>query len=143
MDIAEHIAVQSHLAKYCILVDTAEPAVIAKLFWDDARLEFGGEFTGGEAILACFETWAKEMRDPIEGLRHLLHMPHIEIDGEVASSVSYADADGHSRRSGKAIRNRAMYVDKLEKRGGVWKFKDRKIVWMRGLGGAAPPTGHG
>lgn len=85
---SEHIAVQRHLAKYCILVDSAEPIDIAKLFWDDARLEFGGEFTGGEAILACFEAWAREMRDPVEGLRHLLHMPHIEIDGEVARSVS-------------------------------------------------------
>ncbi|WP_010408716.1 nuclear transport factor 2 family protein [Citromicrobium sp. JLT1363] len=142
MDYSDHVAIQGHLAKYCILVDTAEPAAIAELFWDDARLEFGGEYEGKDAILACFEAWAKDMREPIEGLRHLLHIPHIEIDGETATSKSYADADGHAKRSGKPIRNRAMYVDVLEKREGAWKFRDRRIVWMRGLDGAAPPAGH-
>ena len=142
MDYSDHMAIQSHLARYCMLVDTGAPAQIADLFWDDARLEFGGEYSGKAAILGCFEAWEKDMRDPIEGLRHLLHLPLIEIDGDSATAKSYADADGHSRRSGKPIRNRAMYVDTLEKRGGDWKFKDREIVWMRGLDGASPPAGH-
>lgn len=141
MSLSDHIAIQSHLAKYCILVDTADPKDIADLFWDDARLEFGGIFEGGAQILACFEAWARDMRDPIEGLRHLLHVPHIEIDGDVATSASYADADGHARRSGRPIQNRAMYVDTLERREGQWKFKDRKILWMRGLNGVPAPTG--
>lgn len=141
MNLSDHIAIQSHLAKYCILVDTGEPAQIADLFWDDARLEFGGEFNGADEIRQCFESWAKEMREPIEGLRHLLHIPHIELDRDRASSVSYADADGHVRRSGKPIQNRAMYVDTLGKREGVWKFEARKIVWMRGLNESGSPSG--
>ena len=133
MSPTDQLAIQNHLAKYCILVDTGEPAQIADLFWDDARLEFGGEYRGSAAIKQCYEKWAVEMRDPVEGLRHLLHIPCIEIDGDQATSLSYADADGHAKRSGKPIRNRATFIDRLRRENGQWKFAYRKIVWMRGL----------
>ncbi|MBO6767298.1 MAG: nuclear transport factor 2 family protein [Erythrobacter sp.] len=35
------MAIQSHLVEYCMLVDTAEPAEIADLFWKNAQLGFG------------------------------------------------------------------------------------------------------
>ncbi|WP_430402426.1 nuclear transport factor 2 family protein [Hyphomonas sp.] len=125
--------IQNHLAKYCFHVDLASVDEIVSLFWPDARLEFGGAHEGEAAIRACYQNWYDKLKAPVEGLRHMLHMPLIEIDGDTARSQCYADADGHSVRKGKPIQNRAMFQDVLAKRRGEWRFLERKIIWMRSL----------
>ncbi|WOR15268.1 nuclear transport factor 2 family protein [Hyphomonas sp. FCG-A18] len=131
--LTEYEKIQNHLAKYCFLVDSGSVGEIVDLFWDDATLEFNGLHVGEEAIRACYTDWAERLKAPVEGLRHLLHMPVIEIESSHARSYSYADADAHSRRQGKPIQNRAMFEDKLVKRDGQWRFIERKIIWMRGI----------
>ncbi len=125
--------ISNHLAKYCFLVDGGSVDEIVGLFWPDASLEFNGVYHGELAIRRCYEDWNERLRDPVEGLRHLLHLPLIEIDGDQAQSQSYADADGHSKRKGKPIQNRAMFRDKLSRREGEWRFSERRIIWMRGI----------
>lgn len=131
--LTEYEKIQNHLAKYCFHVDTGSVEEIVDLFWENATLEFNGVHVGEAAIRACYTDWSERLKAPVEGLRHLLHMPVIEIDGDQAQSHSYADADAHSKRKGKPIQNRAMFRDKLEKRNGEWRFIERKIIWMRGI----------
>ena len=131
--LTDYEKILNHLEKYCFHVDLGTVEEIVKLFWEDARLEFNGTHIGEVAIRACYSDWAERLKSPVEGLRHLLHMPEIEIDGDQARSHSYADADAHSKGKGKPIQNRAMFRDRLEKRGGEWRFIERQIIWMRGI----------
>ena len=132
MPLSDYEKIQNHLARYCFAVDTASAEEITNLFWEDAVLEFNGHHYGEDEILRCYCNWIENMRDPVEGLRHLIHIPLIEIDGDSAISECYADADAHSRRKGRFIENRAVYRDKLSRRDGEWRFSERRIVWMRG-----------
>lgn len=125
--------IENHLARYCFTVDSGTAEAIAALFWDDARLDFNGVHTGVEAIRRCYADWIANMRDPVEGLRHLIYMPLIEIDGGHARAQTYVDADAHARKDGRAIRLRALYRDHLSRRDGEWRFAERHIVGMRRL----------
>lgn len=133
MSLTDYEKIQNHLARYCFAVDGEGADEIAALFWTDATLEFGGLHRGYGEIHACYRNWISEMRDPVEGLRHLIHMPLIEVNGDTAVSKCYADADAHSRKSDRPIQNRAVYLDILTKRDGEWRFMERRIVWMKGL----------
>ncbi len=125
--------IENHLAAYCFVVDRASAEDIAALFWEDARLEFNGLHEGGEAIRQCYENWIKTARDPVEGLRHLIYVPRIAVDGDRAEAETYVDADCHVRKSGRVIQLRALYRDVLTKRSGEWRFFHRRIVNMRSL----------
>jgi hypothetical protein len=125
--------IQNHLARYCFVVDTGTAEDIASLFWEDARLEFNGVHHGFEEIRRCYADWITKMREPVEGLRHLIYMPLIEIEQDRALTQTYADADAHVRKSGRTILLRALYRDRLTRRHGEWRFADRHIVGMRSL----------
>jgi len=70
----------------------------------------------------------------VEGLRHLVYVPRIEIDGDLAVAETYVDADCHVRKSGRTIHLRALYQDQLSRRNGEWRLSERRIVNMRNLG---------
>lgn len=134
--------IQNHLARYCFAVDRGSAEDIADLFWDDARLDFGGIFLGREAIRQCYADWIATMRDPVEGLRHLIYVPLIDVNGNEATAETYVDADAHTRRSGRSILLRSLYLDRLSRRGGAWRFAHRQIVAMRSLYDTERPAGR-
>lgn len=134
MNSSDYEQIQNHLARYCFAVDRDSAETIASLFWEDARLEFNGPHEGSEAIRQCYDEWIKTMRDPVEGLRHLIYVPRIDIDGDRAVAETYVNADAHARKSGRFIQLRAVYRDQLTKRNGEWRFSERHIVAMRGPG---------
>lgn len=125
--------IQNHLAKYCFAVDRDTAEKIASLFWEDAQLDFNGIHTGFEEIRQCYVDWICKLRDPVEGLRHLIYVPLIEIEGDQAVAETCVDADAHVRKSGRTILLRARYRDRLTKRNDEWRFSERHIVGMRSL----------
>lgn len=129
----------NHLARYCFAVDEDDADTIAALFWDDAVLEFDGIHRGRDAIRQCFAAWIRHRRDPVTSLRHLLHQPLVDIDGDGARARSYVDADALTRRSGRAVHLRAVYEDRLQRRAGEWRFAARRIVVLASF--TAPRSG--
>ena len=119
------------LAGYCFATDRGTAEDIAAYFWEDASVNFDGRVNSGlEDITIGFQKWITKLRDPVEGLRHILHTPVIIIDGDRATSEAYYDADGHSKNKGNLIQLRGVYKDKLEKRGGEWRFIYREVqIW--------------
>lgn len=71
--------IHSLLAAYCHVTDRGTAEDIATFFWDDARLVFNDEFNGRAEIEASYEDWIKNMRDPVENLRHLIYSPYVEM----------------------------------------------------------------
>ncbi len=120
--------IQNHLARYCHIVDRDGVDAIAALFWDDATLEFDGTFNGIAEIRGCYSQWIEKMRDPVVGLRHLIHSPSIEILDAEAAAECYFDADCHIRANDRPIQLRGIYKDRLAKRNGEWRFLERQII---------------
>ena len=128
---SDHQQIQTLLAEYCFATDTGSADDIAALFWDDCTVRFGENVNEGiDRARSGFARWIDKMRDPVEGLRHILHTPMIKIDGNRATAKAYYDADGHSKRKGKLIQLRGVYIDTLEKRGGEWRFLEKEVqIW--------------
>lgn len=129
--LSDYEQINNLLVRYCFVTDRGSAEDIAACFWGDAEVDFGGRVNRGKAAFTRgFETWITKMRDPVVGLRHILHAPLIEIDGETATSEAYYDADGHSKNKGKLIQLRGIYKDRLEKREGDWRFIHREVqIW--------------
>ncbi len=133
---SDHEQIQNLFARYCFAVDRGSADEIAAFFWDDCRLDFSGNLHHGvDEARAGFSKWIAKMRDPVEGLRHCLYTPLIEIDGHVASAEAYYDADGHSKGKGKLVQLRGLYKSRLEKRPNSegqfeWRLIDHEVqIW--------------
>ncbi len=101
MSLSDRDLIYNHLARYCFVVDRDDADAIADLFWEDAELEFGGRHSGREAIRRCYDEWIQTKRNPVVGLRHMIYLPLIELEGDEARTETYVDADAHTRRSGQ------------------------------------------
>ena len=123
------------LAKYCFVTDRGSAEEMAEMFWEDATVQFGDRVNRGiDAVRNGFAAWIAKMRDPVDGLRHVLHTPWIDIDGDTAVAEAYYDADGHSRKRGTPIHLRGVYRDRLERRSNEWRFLEREIqIWRSPL----------
>ncbi len=132
MNMSHYEAIHHLLANYCFIVDRASATEMADLFWEDATLDFAGEvYEGRDAIYDVYATWITEKRDPVVGLRHILYTPSIEVSGTSAVAETYYDADGHSKDSGRYIRLRGLYRDRLELRNAEWRFLSREVqTWQ-------------
>ena len=131
---SDYEQISNLLAQYCFATDRGTAEDIAACFWDDAQVNFDGRVNSGiDEITLGFEKWITKLRDPVEGLRHILHTPAIVIEGASATSEAYYDADGHSKNRGKLIQLRGVYKDKLERRSGEWRFIYREVQIWRSL----------
>lgn len=119
------------LAKYCFVTDRGTADELAALFWEDCTVDFGGNVhEGREAARDGFARWITKMRDPVEGLRHILHTPLIEVDGDTATSEAYYDADCHARKSGRPIRLRGLYRTQFMRRDSDWRILRHEVqIW--------------
>ena len=82
----DHELIRNIYARYCFATDRGTADDIAALFWEDCTVDFGGNINDGvEAACTGFAKWIHKMRDPVEGLRHCLYTPLIEIDCDHAA----------------------------------------------------------
>ncbi len=123
--------IQNIYAKYCFAVDRGSAEDIAAYFWDDCYLNFGGNIHEGvDEARVGFAKWISKMRDPVQGLRHCLYTPQIDVNGDRANAEAYYDADGHAGRKGKPIQLRGLYRSTLERREGEWRFLKHEVqIW--------------
>lgn len=132
--LTDYEQINSLLARYCFVVDTGDAEEIAGLFWENAEVDFNGSVnSGANEMQKGFRRWIEKYRDPVVGLRHTIHLPVIDLDGDTATAKMYYDADGHSRRRGRLISLRGVYVDRLEKRQGEWRFAKRTVSIFRSM----------
>ena len=139
--LSDYEQIKNLMVKYCLVTDRGSGSEMAAFFWENARVNFNGrENSGVEAITRGFDSWIEKLRAPVEGLRHILHTPLIEIEGNTAAAEAYYDADGHSKNKGKLIQLRGLYKDKLEKRGGEWRFIYKEVqIWRSMLDHTGAP----
>lgn len=120
------------LLRYCRAADRCDAALWSDCFHDDARIRIGGLYEGaadgfaGQALAA--------MRK-LTRTQHFLSNALIELGGDSARVESYvtafhrisaADGDWDCLVGGR-------YLDRFERRGGVWRIAERRAVfdWNR------------
>ncbi|MEM6744154.1 MAG: nuclear transport factor 2 family protein [Pseudomonadota bacterium] len=137
MNGGDQAAVCALIARYRRLSDHAGAPEIAAQFRPEGVLEFDGIHEGRAAVEAAYGRWIERKRAPVEGLRRLAYPPAVAFEMEgggvrgmgtaTATAETYFDADGRLRTSGRMIRLRGLYRDRLERRDGVWRFLRKRI----------------
>jgi hypothetical protein len=134
-DLIDKQKIHEVLMRYCRGVDRVDRDLIASSFHSDARCEFGALLLEGDSI---GDTIARAAGG-CHLTTHMVGNYLVEIHGDVAlselyflsSSVVSASAEGE-----RQLRMRAgRYVDRIERRAGAWKIKDRVVVedWCKFL----------
>ncbi|MBU6266482.1 MAG: nuclear transport factor 2 family protein [Sphingomonadales bacterium] len=111
------------LAGYCRAVDRADAGLMASLFWDDAEVISGvvngpaGDFA---REIAAFVT------ANLDSCFHSIANEWIEVTGDHAVGEHYILA--HNRAGAEDTLTGGRYLDRYERRGGVWKIASRVFV---------------
>lgn len=144
----DRVALADLVARYCRGVDRRDFALVRSLYWDDAIDRHGAMFEGG---VDAFVAWLPAAMAPFELTVHRLTNSLFAPSGDRAEGEHYATAYHRThppRRREILIGGR--YLDRYERREGVWKFAERRLVFDHGesravdeaefaeLGGQAP-----
>jgi len=136
-EVADRLAIQDVLACHSRGIDRADSDILKSAYWPDA-IVFYGAFEGSA------HTFCERMPEMMRGNRathHAIGNVTIEFDGAVAFVETYVTA-GHYIPGDDGDREMTFfgrYLDRMERRGGVWKIVERRVVmdWNR-LRGASP-----
>ena len=127
-DLIEKQRIHDVLMRYCRGVDRVDRDLIASSFHSDGRCEFGSLLLEGASI---GDTIAKAAGG-CHLTTHMVGNELAEIHGDVALSELYflsSSIVNGTQEGERQLRMRAgRYVDRLERRDGKWKIKDRVVV---------------
>lgn len=129
----ERFAIIDLAALYMRGLDRLDGDLLAAQFWDDARLEYG-IFSGGPAEFATFCMAALQDHDANQHMlgQHLIDFAAPgEAFGEVYYQAYHRTTDDTGAKRDLFIAGR--YVDRYERRGGIWKiaYRSELVDWLR------------
>ena len=122
--------------RYCRGIDRCDEALLRSCFHPDSTHRHGAF----EGLSADFCTFAMETVAPLRFTHHQLGPVSIELDGETAYTETYFTAlhrhGANLHAGGRPHEDRfagGRYVDRFERRDGVWKIAHRRGIteWMR------------
>jgi len=129
---ADRQAIIDLAANYMRALDRLDQALLEAQFWDDAHLSYG-IYEGGPREFAAFCMTALSGHDRNHHMlgQHLVEIAGDEAFGEVYYQAYHRLTDEHGTKRDLVIAGR--YVDRCEKRDGVWKFAYRSEIvdWAR------------
>lgn len=130
--LADTHAIQLLAARYMRGLDRLDAALLRAQFWDDAWLDYG-IYVGGADSFAEFCMAALRGHDRNH---HMLGQHIIEIDGDEAFGEVYYQAYHRLTDDAGEARDLVIagrYVERCERRGGVWKYAYRSelVDWVR------------
>jgi ketosteroid isomerase-like protein len=141
------------LTRYCRALDRCDLELMKQVYWpdaiDDHGISCGNAHEFAEMIIREIAVW-------FEMAMHAITNVHIEIDGDVAYTeaylISYCKVKGDAKKiadvfgstylkqlgtaevaGGHDFLYGGRYVDRLERRDGVWRIAKRKVLmdWNR------------
>lgn len=130
---ADRFAIIDLAALYMRGLDRLDGDLLAAQFWPDAQLEYG-IFSGGPAEFAGFCMAALKDHDANQHMigQHLVDFTGPdEAYGEVYYQAYHRTTDEAGAKRDLFIAGR--YVDRYERRGGVWKivYRSELVDWLR------------
>lgn len=137
-------AIRTLLATIARGTDRYDGDLLGSAIYPDAVMDMGGKTMNGSAFAAALHAPPA----PRPGRMHILGNERIDVDGDIAHSESYLVscqdvlADGVRKTRIRAGR----YVDRFERREGIWKLAARTMIdeWGRidPVGEAIDVGGH-
>ncbi len=128
--------IRAVLARYCHAVDRADFEMLSTLFHVDAEISYGnGVYEGdGAHFPEALLTYAAAMKRS----HHMLGVTMIDLNGEIASCETYAQATHIQMHEGALVEITSghRYLDRLERReDNLWRIARRIVVvdWLRRL----------
>jgi hypothetical protein len=127
--VADRIAIQDVLIRYCRGVDRLDVDLLRSVFWPDAEVEYGA-FKGNG--LEWTQRAVPSLRDGYDGTQHAISNSFVQLDGDVAHVETYVHAY-HLLKAGPDEPRRVFFwvgrhIDRFEKRDGEWKIGNRVVM---------------
>lgn len=124
------MALADLVARYCRAVDRRDFTAVRALYWDDAVDRHGAMFEGDAD---AFVAWLPSAMAPFELTVHRLTNSVFGIAGNRAEGEHYAIAYHRTHPpQRREIVIGGRYLDRYERRGGLWKFVERRLVFDHG-----------
>lgn len=140
-ELIDHHRIRQTLERYCRGIDRLDAGLIDSVYWEDSTDDHGIYVGPGPGFSAFI---VPMLREAFERTMHVIGQSNIAVHGDRAAADTYFVAYHTRREDGAGVIDVAAgrYADRLERRGGEWRIKDRTVVmdWVetrRGLENAA------
>lgn len=111
--------------RYCRGLDRHDAELIASAYHDDATDNHGRRVSD----IPTFVEWVNSAHaGQFDAHTHHITCHNCEIDGDVAHSESYVLFMQRTREGAVLMGGSGRYIDRLERRDGVWKIALRRLV---------------
>jgi ketosteroid isomerase-like protein len=123
----DRAAVTEVLHRYAWTLDAKDYAGLREVFADDAVARYGDRdwMEGGDAIVAWIAGHGREQA----AQHHHVSVYLVELDGDVATALSYVTARNHSAADAGAVAiSYGSYRDELRREAGGWRITRRQMV---------------
>ncbi|MGZ3378324.1 MAG: nuclear transport factor 2 family protein [Phenylobacterium sp.] len=120
-------AITELLYRYCRAVDRADLELLHGCYHDDATEDHGGTFNG---LAADYIAQVAPIL-PRSLMSHTTSNILIELDGDAAVVESHILAFARMKKEGEKFDTLtlARAIDRVERRGGVWRIAARRLAW--------------
>ncbi len=135
--VADQLAIQSLLARYCFGWDSRDYDLVAGLFLPEATFDYDslGPIEGG---FAGFLETCSGVLEQLASTQHLIANVDVRVEGDTARCTAYVQAT-HVAPDGRTFTGAGRYDDDLVRTGSGWKIKARTFRRQWG----ADPDGLG
>ena len=126
-DLLAREAIRDCLYRYCRGIDRADAEMLRSAYWPDG-VDDHGLFNGNATE---FIDWCVPLLAQVEHSQHTIGNALIQIDGDAARVESHYHAYERRRRASGVPYEMFVggrYLDRFERRDGVWLFKERLAV---------------
>lgn len=126
----DRLQLQDLVMRYCRGCDRRDFALVRSLYHDDAIDDHGAMFKGGPDE---FVAWLPQATAHWDLTRHSISNSLFVIDGDRAEGEHYVEAWHRTPApDARMFIVLGRYLDRYEKRDGVWKFLHRSLVFDHG-----------
>ena len=126
----DRLQLQDLVMRYCRGCDRRDFALVRSLYHDDAIDDHGAMFKGGPDE---FVAWLPQATAHWDLTRHSISNSLFVIDGDRAEGEHYVEAWHRTPApDARMFIVLGRYLDRYERRDGVWKFLHRSLVFDHG-----------
>jgi SnoaL-like domain len=130
-EVADRLAIYDVLVAHCRGVDRADAGILRSTYWPDAEVAYG-VFNGNAHRFCAFLPKAIAV---YARTQHCIGNVAMEFEGKTARVETYVTAYHYAEATegDRELIYFARYLDRMEKRGSVWKILYRQVVidWYR------------
>ena len=129
-EVGDHVEITQVLARYAAAIDRRDFDLLREVFTPDAAIEYAVE-RGTKLTLSAMVEWLRGALCMFRVTQHALAIPIIELDGDVARTVTYVTAmhvqsplDGSSD---VYVILHGAYTDRFVRTAAGWRIVERRL----------------